>query len=71
MFVTLSSLINLALARKIEYSAAGKFCPFRKKKWRLPKINGTNWKNFGSLLANDCRFRNFTLSFWAKSNWRY
>ncbi|KAI9258384.1 hypothetical protein EDC94DRAFT_613609 [Helicostylum pulchrum] len=23
----------------------------------------------GHLLANDCRFRNFTLSFWVKSNW--
>jgi hypothetical protein len=45
-----------------KYSAAGKFCPFWKNKWRFPKINGANWKMIGRLLANDCRFRNFTLS---------
>jgi hypothetical protein len=35
------------------------------------KINGANWKMIGGSFANDCRFRKFILSFWAKSNWRY
>jgi hypothetical protein len=44
---------------------------FRKILGGYLKINGANWKMFGRLLANDCCFRNFTLSFWANSNWRY
>jgi hypothetical protein len=44
---------------------------FRKILGGYLKINGANWKMFGRSLANDCRLRNFTLSFWANSNWRY
>jgi hypothetical protein len=35
---------------------------FRKINGDYLKINGANWKMIGRLLANDCRFRNFTLS---------
>jgi hypothetical protein len=57
-------LVNFVCSEKINGD-------FRKINGGYLKINGANWKMIGRLLTNDCRFRNFTLSFWAKSNWRY
>jgi hypothetical protein len=41
---------------------------FRKINGDYLKINGANWKMISRLLANDCRFRDFTLSLKKKYN---
>jgi hypothetical protein len=50
-------LVNFVRSEKINGD-------FRKINGGYLKINGAKWKMIGRLSANDCRFRNFTLSFW-------